>query len=43
MSVGGDFTWIAVRAMADAAAALRETGDFSVLDVSVPVRDWFAR
>jgi 2-methylisocitrate lyase-like PEP mutase family enzyme len=43
VSVGGDFTWIAVRAFADAATALRDTGDFSVLDVSVPVREWFAR
>ena len=43
VSVGGDFTWVAVRAMADAAAAVKETGDFSVLDVSVPLRDWFAR
>ncbi len=41
ISVGGDFTWIAVRALADAATAWRE-GDFSVLDVSVPVREWFA-
>jgi 2-methylisocitrate lyase-like PEP mutase family enzyme len=42
VSVGGSLTWIAVRAMADAAAALRDRGDFSVLDVSVPLRDWFA-
>ncbi len=43
ISVGGDFTWVAVRAMADAATTLKETGDFSVLDVSVSLRDWFAR
>jgi 2-methylisocitrate lyase-like PEP mutase family enzyme len=41
VSVGGGLTWVGVSAMADAARAIRETGDFSSLGVSVPLRDWF--
>src|SRR2546427_4159424 len=34
VSVGGSLTWVAVRAMADAAVAIRDAGDFSALGVS---------
>ena len=40
VSVGGGLTWVAVRAFADAAGAIRE-GDLSSLGVGVPLREWF--
>jgi 2-methylisocitrate lyase-like PEP mutase family enzyme len=40
VSVGGRLTWVAVRAMAEAATALRD-GDLSVLDAQLPLDDWF--
>ena len=42
ISVGGGLTWVAVSAFADAARAIRETGDFSSLGTRVPVGDWLA-
>ena len=39
VSVGGALTWVAVKAAADAAGAMRG-GDFSALDARVPVADW---
>ncbi|MGB7806294.1 MAG: isocitrate lyase/phosphoenolpyruvate mutase family protein [Actinomycetota bacterium] len=42
VSVGGGLTWVAVAAMADAVTALLETGDFSSLEVDVPLDRWFA-
>ncbi|MDQ6884119.1 MAG: isocitrate lyase/phosphoenolpyruvate mutase family protein [Candidatus Dormibacteraeota bacterium] len=42
VSVGGGLTWVAVKAMADAATAIRDTGDFSVLAARVPLDRWFA-
>ena len=42
VSVGGGLTWVAVRAFAEAAEAMRDSGDFSALEVRVPLRDWFA-
>jgi 2-methylisocitrate lyase-like PEP mutase family enzyme len=42
ISVGGALTWVAVNAFADAARAIQESGDFSVLAGSPPLRDWFA-
>jgi 2-methylisocitrate lyase-like PEP mutase family enzyme len=39
VSVGGALAWVAVKAMADAAAALRE-GDLSALAARVPLEDW---
>ena len=42
VSVGGSLTWVAVRAMADAAEAIRDRGDFSALSARVPLGDWFA-
>jgi 2-methylisocitrate lyase-like PEP mutase family enzyme len=41
VSVGGGLTWVAVKAFADAATAIRDGGDFSALSASVPLRDWF--
>jgi 2-methylisocitrate lyase-like PEP mutase family enzyme len=42
VSVGGSLTWVAVRAMVDAAEAFRDTGDFSWLDARLPIDDWLA-
>ena len=39
VSVGGALTWVAVKAAADAAEAMRQ-GDFSVLAARVPLADW---
>jgi 2-methylisocitrate lyase-like PEP mutase family enzyme len=41
VSVGGGLAWVAVRAFADAAGAIRE-GDLSSLGVGVPLGEWFA-
>jgi 2-methylisocitrate lyase-like PEP mutase family enzyme len=40
ISVGGGLAWVAVRALADAARAIREDGDVSALGVRLPLRDW---
>jgi 2-methylisocitrate lyase-like PEP mutase family enzyme len=40
VSVGGALTWVAVKAAADAADAMR-AGDLSALDARVPLGDWF--
>jgi 2-methylisocitrate lyase-like PEP mutase family enzyme len=42
VSVGGALTWVAVRAMVDAAEAIRDRGDFSALNVKLQIREWFA-
>jgi 2-methylisocitrate lyase-like PEP mutase family enzyme len=39
ISVGGALTWVAARALADAAAALR-SGDLSPLAARIPLGDW---
>jgi 2-methylisocitrate lyase-like PEP mutase family enzyme len=41
ISVGGSLTWVAVKAFADAAGAIRDRGDISALDARVPLDDWF--
>jgi 2-methylisocitrate lyase-like PEP mutase family enzyme len=41
VSVGGSLTWVAVRAMADAATAFHR-GDFSALAAKVPLDEWLA-
>jgi 2-methylisocitrate lyase-like PEP mutase family enzyme len=41
VSVGGGLTWVAARAMVDAAVAIRDRGDLSPLGVRLPLRDWF--
>jgi 2-methylisocitrate lyase-like PEP mutase family enzyme len=43
VSVGGALTWVAVKAFADAAESLRDTGDFDVLSSRVPVDDWLSQ
>ena len=40
ISVGGGLTWVAVKAMADAAIAMRDQGDLSPLAAHVPLADW---
>jgi 2-methylisocitrate lyase-like PEP mutase family enzyme len=40
VSVGGSLTWVAVKAMADAATAIRDDGDFSALASNVPLAEW---
>jgi 2-methylisocitrate lyase-like PEP mutase family enzyme len=42
VSVGGALTWAAVNAMAAAARAILDRGDFSLLGTSPPLADWFA-
>jgi 2-methylisocitrate lyase-like PEP mutase family enzyme len=43
VSVGGSLAWVAVRAMVDAATAIRDAGDFSSLDARLPLDEWLAR
>jgi 2-methylisocitrate lyase-like PEP mutase family enzyme len=43
VSVGGGLTWVAVSAMADAARAIRDAGDFSSLAATLPLSEWLAR
>ena len=40
ISVGGALTWVAMKAFADAAVALRDTGDLSALAARLPLGDW---
>jgi 2-methylisocitrate lyase-like PEP mutase family enzyme len=40
ISVGGGLTWVAVKAMADAAIAMRDYGDLSPLAARLPLGDW---
>ena len=40
VSVGGSLTWVAVRAMVDAAEAIRDRGDVSALSARGPLADW---
>jgi 2-methylisocitrate lyase-like PEP mutase family enzyme len=42
VSVGGALAWVAARAFADAATAIRDDGDFGALAARVPIADWFA-
>ena len=42
VSVGGSLTWVAVKALADAAEAIRDSGDFSGLATALPLGDWLA-
>jgi 2-methylisocitrate lyase-like PEP mutase family enzyme len=42
ISVGGGLTWVAVKAMADAAAEIRDSGDLSSLSARLPLSDWLA-
>jgi len=40
ISVGGSLTWVAAKALVDAATAIREHGDLSALSARLPLRDW---
>jgi 2-methylisocitrate lyase-like PEP mutase family enzyme len=42
VSVGGALTWVAVKALADAAIAIRDRGDLSVLATRVSLDTWLA-
>jgi 2-methylisocitrate lyase-like PEP mutase family enzyme len=42
VSVGGGLTWVALKAMVDAAEAIRDNGDFSALGTRLPLADWLA-
>jgi 2-methylisocitrate lyase-like PEP mutase family enzyme len=42
VSVGGGLTWVALKAMVDAAEAIRDAGDFSALAARLPLADWLA-
>jgi 2-methylisocitrate lyase-like PEP mutase family enzyme len=41
ISVGGSLTWVAAQALVDAATAIRDRGDLSVLSARLPLADWF--
>jgi 2-methylisocitrate lyase-like PEP mutase family enzyme len=41
VSVGGGLAWVAVRALVDAATAIRDSGDLSSLAATVPLAQWF--
>jgi len=43
ISVGGSLLHVAVKAMADAAVAIRDRGDLSALATRVPLDDWLGR
>jgi 2-methylisocitrate lyase-like PEP mutase family enzyme len=40
ISVGGSLTWVAAKALADAAIAMRDDGDLSPLAARLPLGDW---
>jgi 2-methylisocitrate lyase-like PEP mutase family enzyme len=41
VSVGGSLTWVAIKAMADAAKGICDRGDFSALAAPLPLDEWF--
>jgi 2-methylisocitrate lyase-like PEP mutase family enzyme len=42
VSVGGSLAWVGVQAIADVAQAIRDKGDFSVLDTHPPLDEWLS-
>ena len=42
ISVGGALTWVAAKAFAEAATAIRDAGDLSALAARLPLDRWFA-
>jgi 2-methylisocitrate lyase-like PEP mutase family enzyme len=40
VSVGGSLTWVALKAMVDAAESMRDSGDFLPLAARLPLDDW---
>lgn len=43
VSVGGSLTWVAVRAMVEAARSIHDRGDFSAFKNKPPIDEWLAR
>jgi 2-methylisocitrate lyase-like PEP mutase family enzyme len=41
ISTGGALTWVAAKALSDAAAAIRDIGDLSALAAQLPLERWF--
>jgi 2-methylisocitrate lyase-like PEP mutase family enzyme len=41
ISVGGALTWVGAKAAADAASAMRDSGDLSALAARLPLQRWF--
>ena len=41
ISVGGALTWVAAKALADVATAMRDSGDLSALAARIPLVTWF--
>jgi hypothetical protein len=42
ISVGGSLSWVAAKAFADAAIAIRDQGDLSALSARLPLAEWVA-
>jgi len=42
ISVGGSLAWVAAKALADAATAIKEDGDLSSLNARLPLGEWLA-
>lgn len=42
VSVGGSLTWVAVRALVEAAESIRDAGDFSAFGARAPIDKWLA-
>jgi 2-methylisocitrate lyase-like PEP mutase family enzyme len=40
ISVGGALTWVAVDALVNTAARIRDRGDFGALDVPAKFKEW---
>jgi len=40
VSVGGSLTWVALKAMVDAAESMRDSGDLTPLAAQLPLDDW---
>jgi 2-methylisocitrate lyase-like PEP mutase family enzyme len=41
ISTGGALTWVAAKALSNAAAAIRDAGDLSALAAQLPLERWF--
>jgi 2-methylisocitrate lyase-like PEP mutase family enzyme len=42
ISVGSGLAWVAVGAMVTAAEQMRDQGDFSAMNVRIPVNEWLS-
>jgi 2-methylisocitrate lyase-like PEP mutase family enzyme len=43
VSVGGALAWVGIRAMADAAQEIRDSGSFASLNAKLPLEEWFGK